>query len=171
MQDADEFQRELEMEVHQRTIEHRFFVGWHSLESFAVSPAKPSLFYALVPVFWIENESLWLLRVPSPLCLAYYRGEVFAGDDRNEQRVQRMEALELVVSTLGAFIRTVCHGVITRYQGGRLQQACEGRRTIGTLKKHIWTLVGEYGIVRVLSFFDVDPIRGLPALAQSYTVN
>lgn len=39
------------------------------------------------------------------------------------------------------------------------------------LKKRFWTLRGEYAIVRVLSYFNVDRIRRLLALTQSYEVD
>lgn len=39
------------------------------------------------------------------------------------------------------------------------------------LNKRIWILLGEYGVVRVLSCFDMDSIRSLIALAKCYKVN
>lgn len=61
---AEEYERELDLEVLQRTNNHEYFVGWHNLELFAVRPAKCLLYYAPVSVFWIKFESLRLLPVP-----------------------------------------------------------------------------------------------------------
>lgn len=47
---------------------------------------------------------------------------------------------------------------------GRNQNLCEGRGTLVALNKRICTLLGKYGIVRVPSCFDVNPVRGLLAL-------
>lgn len=148
------------MEVRQSTNDCGFFVGWHKFEFFAVPPAKRSLFYAAVPVFCNKIESLQLLCGPSPLCLAYYSGVVLGNKDCNTQRVQRVMALELVNLRLGLFLRTVLHGITTGYYGGCIQLVFDGRGTLVPLSKRIWTLLGEYGIVHVLSCFDVDPIRG-----------
>lgn len=81
-----------------------------------------------------------------------------------------MVVLEFVVLTLGAFLQTVRHGVTTRYHGGCIRKICEERSTLVPLNKRIFTLLGEYGIVRLLSCFDVDPVRGLLSLAGSYEV-
>lgn len=51
VRDAEEYKLDLELEVHRRTKDHGFFFACHNLELFAVPPAKPSLFYALLSVF------------------------------------------------------------------------------------------------------------------------
>lgn len=57
MQVAEEYERELVLEVHQRTKDHGFCVGWHNLQFLAVLAATRLLFYASVPVFWDETGS------------------------------------------------------------------------------------------------------------------
>lgn len=101
-------------------------------------------------------------------CLTYYSGVLFGDDDRKTQRVQRIEPLKFAIFTLKMFHRTVRHCVTTRYHGGSIKQASEGRGTLVSLNKRIWTLLGEYRSMLVQSCFDVDPIRGLLALAQMY---
>lgn len=51
VQDAEEYDRQLELEDSQSAKNHGFIVGWHDLECCVVSPTKGSLFYAHVPVF------------------------------------------------------------------------------------------------------------------------
>lgn len=58
-----------------------------------------------------------------------------------------------------------------RYHGAHIQLTCEGRGRLVPLNKQIFTLLWEYGVVRVLNCFDVDPIRGMLALPCSYKVN
>lgn len=52
-----------------------------------------------------------------------------------------------------------------------MKHACEGRSKLVRLNKCILELLGDYGIVRVLSCFDVDQTWGLLALVCSYKVN
>lgn len=73
-------------------------------------------FYAPVPDFWNNIDSLQLLGVPSPPWLTYYSGVLLVNDDGNSQLAQGTVALEIVMLTLGAILRTVCHGSITQNQ-------------------------------------------------------
>lgn len=93
--------------------DYGFFVEWLNLEFFATPPTKRSLFYAPVPIFWNEIESLRLLRVPSLPCFAYYSIVPFGEDDRNTQRVYRKVAMKLVIWALGAFLQTIHHKSMT----------------------------------------------------------
>lgn len=102
MRDAEEYKQELDMQMRERTKNPRYFVRWHILEFFVLSPAKRSPVDAPLLVFWNEIEGSRLLCVPYPLCLAYYSGGLFGDDDRNTQQVQQMLALGLVILTLGA---------------------------------------------------------------------
>lgn len=72
-------------------------------------------------VFRNKIESLRLLRMSSPSCLAYYSGVMFCDDDQNTHRVQRIVALEFVVLTLDAFLQTGRHGDTTWYDGRRIK--------------------------------------------------
>lgn len=96
--------------------------------------------------------------------MAYLSVVLFGDDERNTELVLRMVVLKIVVLTFGAILRTVRHGIATRYHAVRILPACEWRGTLVPLNKHIWTLVRKYGIVHVLSFFDMHPIGGLLAL-------
>lgn len=60
-----------------------------------------------------------------------------------------MVALEFVDLTLSVFLRTFHYGDTTRNNGGRIKQAYEGRTTLVSRNKGIWTSLVEYGIVRV----------------------
>lgn len=150
---------------------HGFIGGCHNSEIFAVLPVKGLLYWAPVHVFWYDIRILRILRVPSSLYLACYSCVLFGDNDCGTQRVQRMMTLKFVVLTLCAFLRTVCHGATTRFHGARIQQVYEWRGTLVSLNTRTWTLLGRYGIVGVLSSFDVDPIRYVFALAPSYKVN
>lgn len=86
MQDSEKHKQKLDLVIRHRSEHLRFFVGWHNLEFFAVSPAKRSLIYLPVPVFWDQFESSRLLHVPSPICLFYFNSVVFGDDERNLQR-------------------------------------------------------------------------------------
>lgn len=121
-------------------------------------------------MFCKKTESSRLLYVLSPLYLAYYSCVQFANDDQNIQRAQRKMGPEFAFLTLGSFLQTFRHGITTRYHGDCIQQACEGRGTLVPLNKRIWTLLGVYGIVSVLSCFDMERTRGLLALARKYKV-
>lgn len=66
MQDAEEYERELDLETCQRTKQNGFFFGWHNLEFSAMLPANRLLFYAPVPMFRNEIEIFRLLHVPYP---------------------------------------------------------------------------------------------------------
>lgn len=88
-------------------------------------------------------------------------------DDRKTKRVQQRVFLELIVLTLGMYFQTVCHSITMRYHRGCIKQACEGKGTLVPLNKFIWILIGEYSIARVLICSNVDPIRGLVAVARS----
>lgn len=74
--------------------------------------------------------------------------------------------MNLVVLKLDAFFQTFCHIITTPYHVGPIQQSCEGGGTLVLPKKAIWRLLVEYSTVCVLNCFDVNPIRGLPALAR-----
>lgn len=82
-----------------------------------------------------------------------------------------MVAMELVFLKIGSFRRTDCHGITARYYGGRKRQELEGRLMLSLLNKRILAFPGEYSIVGMLSFFEMDPTRDLLALAQSYKFN
>lgn len=71
----------------------------------------------------------------------------------------------LAVLTQVAFLQIVRHDITTPYNGGRIQQAREGRGNLVPLNKHIWTLFEAYGIIGVLSYFDVDPTQKFLALS------
>lgn len=81
-----------------------FFIGWYNLKFFAVLPANCLLFCVPVHLFWNKTYSWRLLRVPSPLCLAYKFGVLFDDHDQNTQCVQQMLPFEFVALTLGAFL-------------------------------------------------------------------
>lgn len=116
-------------------------------------------------MFWSVTDSLRILCVPPLLLFAYYSGVLFDDSDRSTQRDQQKGALEFVVFTLGAFLRTDCHGITMQYHGGCIQPESEARRTLAPLNKRIWTILAEYGTVRLLSCIDEDPIQGLFALS------
>lgn len=82
-----------------------------------------------------------------------------------------MRVLNFVVLVLSVLLQTVCYCIAAQYYEGCIQQACKGRATLVLLNKCIWTLLGEYGIVRVLSCFDGNPIQGLLALARVSKIN
>lgn len=56
VQDAEAYERELDLNVRQRMKEHEFFVGWHNLSIFAVRSAKV---YAVVCVCSYVLEQNW----------------------------------------------------------------------------------------------------------------
>lgn len=111
------------------------------------------------------------MRVPSPPCLVYYSGVLFGDDDHISQRAQRMVTLEFIALTMSEFLQIVRHCVTTQYNGGRVFQACAGRETLVPLNKRICTILSEYGIVRVLSCFDVGLMRGFIVMARGFNIN
>lgn len=80
-------------------------------------------------------------------------------------------ASELFVLTLASFLHTVFHVITTQYYKGRKQYVCREISKLVSLNKHIWTLIGEYSVVRVLNSFEGDPIRSWRALACRCKVN
>lgn len=82
-----------------------------------------------------------------------------------------MVTMEFVVFALGAILSTISYGTTTQCLRYCSQQAREGRGTLVQMTILIWTIFGGYSSVRELSCLDMDPIRGLFALARSYKIN
>lgn len=51
VRDTEEFERDLNLEMHEKTKDCGFLVGWHNFELFSVPPARHLPMYAPVPVF------------------------------------------------------------------------------------------------------------------------
>lgn len=95
-----------------------------------------------MPLFWNKIDSSRILRVPSPPCLAYCSCVLFGDDGCNALWVQPFVALKFVeLMLLGLILQTVRNVSLTRYHGGRIQRAGEGRGTHVPLKKCICTLL------------------------------
>lgn len=68
VRDAKEYERELDLQVRQRSDGQGFFVGLHNSKFFAVPPAKSLLLFVLVLSIWNDIESIYLYLV-CHLCL------------------------------------------------------------------------------------------------------
>lgn len=60
-----------------------------------------------------NDESSQLLRVPYSPSLAFHGGVLFGDDDDNTPRAQGIVTSEFVVLTLGSFLRTARHIIMT----------------------------------------------------------
>lgn len=82
----------------------------------------------------------------------------FCDDDRYTLQIRANNGTGVCRLDDRCVFQTVSPWILTRYHGGCMQQACERWGTLVPLSKRISTLLGEYGIGRLLSYFDVDQI-------------
>lgn len=80
--------------------------GWHSLEIIALPPSEGIYFYTPTQNGW-NRESNRALEVPTLVMLLYVADHLRSSGLKVREYLGRMAEVEIEMSTLGAFLRTV----------------------------------------------------------------
>lgn len=148
------------------------FLCWMAQSQvFRSSNCKAFAFHASVPVLRNENESLQVLRMPSPPCLVYYSVVLLGANDRILKRDLTNCATgvpRLDVECVSSYFSLCYYDSISwKFHIASVQRD----KYVSSAEQAYWALLEEYGIMGVLSCIDMISIRTLLALARSQEVN
>lgn len=79
---------------------------------FIMMQPEKHVFYAPISAYLSKMNGLVVLFVSSPRCPAYYSDVIFGDNDPDKPLVLQMWNEGLIVLTAGAFLQTLCSGLI-----------------------------------------------------------
>lgn len=165
VKDADPLWRELELKGwwrhHLRGLR---LVGFHSLEKFALQPSERNELYTPVPNGW-GRESNRALRVTTPVMFSYLANHLSMFGARVWAHLVRATEVELELTTLGSFLRTVRRGVLNRSATEDMNRFCDNDDVLFLVSQGMVRQWLAMGIFRVLRSMHCNPILALLVIA------